>query len=257
MVLRPEGRAELQEALQGGKVREDIYILRRLHHGNEDDALSPVRVEPAPDLPPTETVLTRVPPGEPRAPEPRPEPRARKHKTPPLVTYTFSAPPTAGPDDLPSLIRWFLSHDPLVPNNLQVLEEAHRILCGAKDSRTYERHLAQIIADDLRTYDSPELLEEHLSLLTTVYARTLRAFRRLGSQRPYLQSPVELPEGERQEMWELSLKIGLTATRLRVEGWVYQLRYGVPPTMRKAPGRRRSGPRMPDDPGIRAKTTHD
>jgi hypothetical protein len=158
-----------------------------------------------------------------------------------LATYAFSVPPSAGVEDLPSLIRWFLSHDPLLPNNLKVLEEAYRILYGDHDSCTYERHLARTIADDLRIYDSPDLLQEHLILLTTVYARTLQALRRLGSDQPDLQSPADLPEPARQEMWELCLRIGLAATRLRVEGWIYERQYGAPPNVQKGASRRRSG----------------
>ncbi|MFQ5960966.1 MAG: hypothetical protein ACE5MG_06190, partial [Candidatus Methylomirabilales bacterium] len=233
MVLRPEGMAELHEALQGAKIREDIYILRRLHHGNEDDGTSvtrasPAEVEPVPASPPPERILTRPPAEEDRIPPDKPESRRRKQKTHSLMAYAFAAPPAAGPDDLPSLIHWFLSHDPLLPNNLEVLEEAHRILYGAHDSSTYERYLARTITDDLRTYDSPDLLQEHLILLTTVYARTLQALRMLGSHHPHLQSPADLPENEQQEMWELCLRIGLTATRLRVEGWIYQVQYGEP-----------------------------
>lgn len=237
MVLRPEGMAELHQALQGAKVREDIYILRRLHRGNEDE----VKVESLPPPPPVERVLTSPPAEETRPPTHKPESRRRNEKTQNLMTYAFPTPPSAGPDDLPSLIRWFLNYDPLLPNNLEVLEEAHRLHHGPQDSWTYERHLTSAIADDLRTYDSPDLLQEHLILLTTVYARTLHALRRLGSQQRNFRSPADLPEPERQEMWELCLRIGLTATRLRVEGWVYQLQYGAAPSVKKVASRHRAG----------------
>jgi hypothetical protein len=169
------------------------------------------------------------------------------------MAYDFAAPPAADPDDLPPLIRWFLSHDPLLPNNLEVLEGAHRIVCGAHDSSTYERYLARTITDDLRTYDSPDLLREHLILLTTVYARTLRALRMLESHHPLLQSPADLPEPAQQEMWELCHRIGLTATRLRVEGWIYQVQYGEPLDVKKPASRRRSGSRAQEEPGAPAR----
>lgn len=262
MVLRPEGMGELHEALQGAKIREDIYILRRLHHGDEDDGISvtqasPAAVEPVPGSPPREQGLTRPLAEETGRPRDKPESRKRKHKTHTLMAYAFAAPPAAGPDDLPSLIRWFLTHDPLLPNNLEVLEEAHRILYGAHDSSTYEHSLARTIAADLRTYDSPDLLQGHLILLTTVYARTLQALRILGSHHPHLQSPADLPEPQQQEMWELSLRIGLTATRLRVEGWIYQVQYGEPPDVKKAASRHRPGLQAQEDRGAPARASRE
>jgi hypothetical protein len=155
------------------------------------------------------------------------------------MTYAFSVPPSAGPENLPSLIRWFLNHDRLIPNNLDILDEAHRILYGGEGSWTYERHLARAIADDLRTYDSSDLLQEHLILLTTVYARTLQELLSLGPDQQALRSPTDLPESERQRMWDLCLRFGLTATRLRVEGWIYQLTYGEPPSVKKPTIKRR------------------
>lgn len=252
MVLRPEGMAELHEALQGAKIREDIYILRRLHHGNEDDGMSvtrasPAQVEAVSAPPPAERLLARPPTEEHRLPTDKPASRRRKQKTHSLMSYGFAAPPAAGPDDLPSLIHWFLRHDPLLPNNLEVLDEAHRILYGAHDSSTYERYLVRTITDDLRTYDSPDLLQEHLILLTTVYARTLQALRILGFHHPHLQSPADLPEPAQQEMWELCLRIGLTATRLRVEGWIYQVQHGEPPAVKKGASRPGSGSRAQAD----------
>ncbi len=262
MVLRPEGMADLHEVLQGGKVREDIYILRRLHHGTEEDATSivnasPAQIEPPPPPPPTETVLTRPPAEAVKRPAQKLPPRRKKHRTRHLMTYAFSAPPPAGPEDLPSLIRWFLSHDPLLPNNLHILEEGHRILHGSQNNWTYERHLAQIIADDLRTYDSPDLLQEHLILLTTAYARTLQALRKLGSHHPNLQSPADLPEPERQQMWQLCVRIGLTATRLRVEGWIYQLHHAVPSNAQKPEVRRREDLGVQKDREVHARATHE
>jgi hypothetical protein len=142
------------------------------------------------------------------------------------MTYAFATDPSTGLDDLPSLIRWFLKNDRLLPNNLEILEEALRVLHGSEDGRPYARHLAETIADDLRTYDSPELLQAHLTLLTTVHARTLDALRTLASPYPDLRSPADLPEPEKQKMWGLCFTLGLTATRLRVEGWIYRSRYG-------------------------------
>src|SRR3990172_1858245 len=107
-----------------------------------------------------------------------------------LCTMRFPRAPPAAPDALPSPTRWSLKTDRLLPNNLEILEEAHRIHHGPEDGWTYERHLASTIADDLRTYDSPELLQGHLTLLTTVYARTLEALRTLASPYPNLRSPA-------------------------------------------------------------------
>lgn len=235
MVLRPEGMAELHRALQGTKVREDIYILRNLHRGNEEQVFPPgqdsLPHSPSPlASPPREQVPARPAAKGTSLPDHKPKPPSREKKTQGLMTYAFSAspPPYTGPEDLPTFIRWFLNHDPLIPNNLEILEEAHRILYGGQDSWTYERHLAWAIADDLRTYDSPHLLQEHLILLTTVYARTLQVLHKVGSHQPKLQSPADLPESQRQEIWELCLRLGLTATRLRVEGWIYRLRCGEP-----------------------------
>lgn len=262
MVLRPEGMGELHEALQGARIREDIYILRRLHHGNEDDGISvtqasPTAVGPVPAPPSRERVLTRPLAEETRRPRDKRESHKLQQKTHTLMAYAFAAPPAAGPDDLPSLIRWFLTHDPLLPNNLEVLEAAHRIVHGAHDSSTYEHHLARTIAADLRTYDSPDLLQGHLILLTTVYARTLQALRNLGSHHPHLQSPADLPEPQQQEMWELCLRIGLTATRVRVEGWIYQVQYGGPPDANKTASRRRAGSQAQEGHGTPARASRE
>jgi len=235
MVLRPEGMAELHEALQGTKVREDIYILRRLHRGGEEDVTSS-----APPRPPRGTEPPVPVSGDSaRAPAPAAQPRTERTTPQGLMAYTFSTLPPAGPGDLPALIRWFLDHDPLIPNNLEILEEAHRILCGAEDGLTYERHLGRTIADDLRIYDSRELLEQHLTLLTTVYARTLQTLRARASQLPRFRSPVDLPEPERRKMWASCFTLGLTATRLRVEGWIYRLKHGELPTVEKVAPKRR------------------
>lgn len=256
MVLRPEGMADLQQALQGQKIREDIYILRKLHDGHDEDVI-PVREPCAPPSAPPAlparsvqldlshcTAVPSAPPGDVTTPPPRKSaPRTRRPPPQPLMTYAFAGDPPAGLDDLPSLIRWFLKNDRLLPNNLEILAEAHRIHYGLEDGWTYERHLASTIADDLRTYDSPELLQGHLTLLTTVYARTLEALRTLASPYPYLRTPADLPEGERHKMWGLCLTLGLTATRLRVEGWTYQSRYGAFLDITMDTAKRRSGAR--------------
>ncbi|MFQ5990164.1 MAG: hypothetical protein ACE5K9_09640 [Candidatus Methylomirabilales bacterium] len=235
--------AELHQTLQGAKVRDDIYILRKLHDGNEDVVISPAQA-PAQEIkeqPPSSSAgrVSASPAEGSRLPTHKPEPQSRKQKTQDLMTYSFPTPPSAGPDDLRSLIRWFLNHDRLIPNNLEILEEAHRILYGVEHGLTYERHLASSIADDLRTYNSRDLMQEHLILLTTVYARTLQDLLTLGSHEQNLQSPTDLPQPERQKMWELCLRFGLTATRLRVEGWIYQLHHGEPPSVKKPPTKRR------------------
>jgi hypothetical protein len=256
MVLRPEGMAELHHTLQGAKIREDIYILRKLHRGGEED-MAPSTAAPGPPPEPS----PRRPPDSPTRPlrgtePPAPmsgdttrvsaraaEPRTSGSTPQGLLAYTFATLPSAGPEDLPGLIRWFLSHDPLIPNNLDILQEAYQSLSGVQAGWTYEGHLARTIADDLRIYDSPDLLPEHLGLLTTAYARTLHAIRTRASKRPALRSPAELPDAERHEMWELCFTLGLTATRLRVEGWIYQQRHGAPPTVEKVVSKRRTGTR--------------
>lgn len=231
MVLRPEGMAELQEALQGAKVREDVYILRRLHHGSEEDGVlvthaAASRSAPVSFSPRGPEVATSPPEDETGVPPHTATPQRQDQKAP-------------GPQDLPALIRWFLHHDRNIPNNLAMLEDGYRILYRDGRNWTYERHLAWVIGDDLRTYDSRDLLEEHLTLLTTVYARTVQALRSLGADRPGLRSPTELPEEKQQEMWRLCLQLGLTATRLRVEGWIYQERYGEPLKVKKMKPKRR------------------
>lgn len=215
MVLRPGGMAELQEALQGAKVREDVYILRRLHHGSEEEGV-------------VVTKVTTSPPAEKTAfASHAPTPQSQEQGAP-------------SPENLPALVRWFLNHDRNIPNNLAMLQDAYRILDRDGRHGTYERHLVWIIGDDLRTYDSRDLLEDHLTLLTTVYARTVHALRSLGADRPGLRSPTELPEEKQQEMWKLCLQLGLTATRLRVEGWIYQERYDEPLRIRRSKPKRRS-----------------
>lgn len=245
IVLRPEGMAELHRTLQGAKVREDIYILRKLHQGDQGDVISSSH-DPPPQfgsLPSSATaggIPARPPAERTRIPTGKPDSRSRTQRTQGAMTYALPTSPSVGLEDLPSLIRWFLNHDRHTPNNLEILEEAYRIRYGAEDSRTYERHLAWTIADDLCSYNSADLLQEHLILLTTIYARTLQALRRLGPHQIDPRSSDAFPEPDRQEMWELCLRLGLTATRLRVEGWIYQLQYGEPPNIEKVNSKRRS-----------------
>jgi hypothetical protein len=82
-----------------------------------------------------------------------------------------------------------------------------------------------------------------LALLTTVYARTLDALRTLASPYPNLRSPADLPDPERQKMWGLCLTLGLTASRLRVEGWMYRARYGESLDVTTDAAKRRSAAR--------------
>ncbi|MFQ5847340.1 MAG: hypothetical protein ACE5IQ_06640 [Candidatus Methylomirabilales bacterium] len=251
--------AALQQTLQGAKVREDVYILRQLHHG-DGEGTTLLAYDPPPESgsPPSSPHATEVPPApsgqETGPPRRTPKPRRQQQEIQPEpMASAFSAEPplSVGPEDLPALIRWFLNHDRSIPNNLAVLEEAHRIVDGGEHHWTYERRLAWVIADDLRTYDSPEVLQEHLALLTTVYARTIQALRRLGSHHPGLRSPADLPEAEQREMWELCRRLGFTATRLRVESWIYRRRHGEPPSVKPHTPQRRSsvrayaGPRNP------------
>jgi hypothetical protein len=228
MVLRPEGMADLHQALQGSRVRQDIYILRNLHRGDDNGVVLLPASAPAATPPPA------APPGA--------ESIKREQKTttlqpqPGLLTYSFSSPPPActGPQDLPPLVEWFLRHDPVIPNNLEVLEEAHRKVQDHEPKLAYQHHLILAITDDLRTYDTQELLQKHLALLTTAYARTLHAFRDFASRYPEFTTPDSIPEPDRHRIWELCVNIGLIATRLRVGGWIYQERYGEFPLLKRA-----------------------
>jgi hypothetical protein len=229
--------ADLHQALQGSRVRQDIYILRNLHRGDDEGVVLLPTSEQSRTPPPTVSPEANSIEREQQTPPPDPKPRLRSGEGQGhgLLTYSFASPPPActSLQDLPPLVEWFLRQDPLIPNNLEVLEEAHRKIHDRQPQLPYQHHLTLAITDDLRTYDTQELLQKHLALLTTAYARTLHAFRDLASRYPGLDTPDRIPEPDRHRIWELCVSIGLIATRLRVEGWIYQERYGVTPLAKK------------------------
>lgn len=247
MVLRPEGMAALHESLQGGRIPQDIYILRNLHPGDKDSLIVPAEggVERPGPLPGTEGAaqLPKQAAGprgssEEVAPSPEPEGRQAPVASAPasrgqpanFLNYTFASPPPtyAGPASLDGLLEWFLQHDPLTPNNLPVLEEAHRVVSGPTPALTYRQSLRLTLREDLEVFDDTTLLAEHLRLLTTTYARALQRLRTLNQERPGGGQPHTLPSAQERTFWSLCHILGTVATRLRLEGWVIRSCYGEP-----------------------------
>ena len=257
MVFRPEGAAELREFLGGGRIPADVYLLRKMQA--EDPNTGPVVLEPpvAPSpSPPTEPAVPQAP--APVLPEPvasqesdlavdalpsPPEPPAVAEAPavatlePPrsetnsqrgargwkgaLSLLRFDQPlppPTHSVDEAPALLTWMLERDPIIPNNLELLETIHAgtFRDGPAAPLGYQQHLLLQIADDLLLHPTQETLNAHLGLLAAGYRRAAGTYH-VATQKG--------EDGRDAALWQMAS----TASRLRVEAWVFRTRYGVSP----------------------------
>jgi hypothetical protein len=113
---------------------------------------------------------------------------------------------------------WMLERDPVIPNNLELLETIHAGVFrdGSAANLAYQQHLLIQIIDDLWLHSTQETLNTHLGLLAAGYRRAAGAY----------HAAAQKGEKERNvALW----KMASTASRLRVEAWLYRTRYGVAP----------------------------
>jgi hypothetical protein len=123
-------------------------------------------------------------------------------------------------DEVPALFKWLLERDPVIPNNIELLERIHARAFpnGPGPTLGYEQHVLLLIADDLLLHPTQETLAEHLALLAEAYRRAAVT---------YYATAEKEQAGASIALWEMSS----IASRLRVEAWVHHTRHGVPPQL--------------------------
>jgi hypothetical protein len=268
LVIRPEGSADLRAHLRGARIPTDVYLLRKMQV--EDPNTGPVvrlppeasAALPAPrpvaaasaaasaNTPPRSTTVdpangpALTPAGaQPLAPPnpagATPAPRGTTDDLPKRPVWTgvhslvkFEAPlppPAQTVEDIPTLYQWMLARDPLIPNNLELLDGIHARVFpnGPAANIKYEQHILLLISDDLILHPTRETLGNHLVLLTAAYRRAAGAYH-TTAEKGQIEASVAL--------WQMSS----TASRLRLEAWVYHTRYGGPPEIIRPPRPRRS-----------------
>lgn len=270
MVFRPEGAADLREHLRGGRVPADVYLLRKMQVEDPNTGPvvreSPVVViSPPPAAEPEAPAPAALSAPEPASPQihdlaavPAP-PASKPASAAPapvveavesprgetdaastarawmwahsLLTFEPPLPPPAhSADDAPALLTWMLERDPVIPNNLELLETIHAgsFRDGPAAHLGYQQHLLIQIADDLLLHPTRQTLDQHLALLAAAYRRAAGAY--------HMASPKG--EDERNAMlWQMAS----IASRLRMEGWVFRTRYGVAPETTRPRRSRASG----------------
>ncbi|MFI5340931.1 MAG: hypothetical protein ACHQ7N_13970 [Candidatus Methylomirabilales bacterium] len=237
MVFRPEGAADLREFLRGGRIPTDVYLLRKMQV--EDPNTGPV-VRESPVVPGPPPAAEPVVPQAPASSLPKPaaaqapvvetveSPRSETEAGPGTRAWkgTLSLlrfdppfpPPTHSADEAPALLTWMLERDPIIPNNLELLETIHAgtFQDGAAAHLGYQQHLLIQIADDLLLHPTRETLEAHLGLLAAGYRRAAGT---------YHAATIKGEDDKNAALWQMAS----TASRLRVEVWVFRTRYGVAP----------------------------
>jgi hypothetical protein len=261
MVFRPEGAAALREFLQGARVPADVYLLRKMQT-NDPNAGPVTRVAPPPvtaESAPAPTVLppeiptevaapeieipsVPLPPAIPEAlPRERPAPAAQKPASPHgrngrfrsrpksgmegFLTFATPLPPVAcSIADVPALFAWMLDRDPLIPNHLGRLQTIHaEVFRGAPAERLgYVEHIQLQVADDLLLHTTEEALGFHLAHLATAYRRAAEEY--------HLAENGDDPGVSNRALWEMAS----AASRIRLEAWVYHVRYGETPRLPSA-----------------------
>lgn len=267
LVIRPEGAADLREHLRGARIPTDVYLLRKMQvedpdtgpvvRVSENNPISPRTigpVAPRPAAPPPSD--PPPPPPTENLPVPSPSPPTPQAATHPAVSEaaglpqgeTESAargrawvgvyslvkfdpplpPPTHSVEETPALLAWMLERDPVIPNNTELLEAIHANTFRDEPAARlgYEQHLLLQIADDLALHPTQETLGTHLTLLAAAYRRAAGAYHAAAHKGQDEANP---------SLWQMSS----TASRLRVEAWVYRTRHGVPPEI-IPPGRARA-----------------
>ncbi len=250
LVIRPEGAADLRAHLRGARIPTDVYLLRKMQA--EDPNAGPVVRLPAdslsaPPVAPGSSAGTTSPGklvdsvigpalATPEARHPAPSypaavtggPRGKTDALPKvrawtgvhsLVKFDPPLPPRAqAVEAIPALFKWMLERDPVIPNNLELLEGIHARVFpnGPAENLGYERHVLLLITDDLLLHPTKETLADNLGRLGAAYRRAAGAY----------HATAEKDQGEATAaLWQMSN----VATRLRVEAWVYHTRHGVPP----------------------------
>jgi hypothetical protein len=244
MVFRPEGVSALREYLQGARIPTDVYLLRRLQ--SQDPDAGPVTVAPAPaaEAPPLDTAPPL--PEAPASPAPPPSasvapplaaPAPDAAAAPPplasggsglgakqgvdgLLQFRDPLPPAASrPAEVAELYAWMLDHDPVIPNNLQVLQAIHGAVFSQSPFRRlgYEHHVALLVADDAALFASAEAHSVLLGQLAAAYRRASEAYRMAG----------EDESAANRALWEMAS----LATRLRLGAWIFSTRYGQSPEL--------------------------
>jgi hypothetical protein len=257
MVIRPEGAAALREYLRGGRVPADVYLLRKMQTEDPntgpvvrvagDAPASAPAVESSarpPELPTPSDPLSAqaqdpVAHSVPSAPEPHvttstpttdiaglPQPDTEVRPRPRAWTGVYSLlkfdpplpPPALSVEDTPALLAWMLERDPLIPNNIELLEIIHAAVYrnGPAAQLGYTHHVLLQIADDLLLHPAQETLGKHLGLMASAYRRAAGAYHAAADKAQEETYPA---------LWQMASM----ASRLRVEAWVYRTRYGVPP----------------------------
>jgi hypothetical protein len=260
MIFRPDGVAALREYLRGGRIPADVYLLRKMQ-AKDPDTGPVVRESPAvtgPPPPAVESDVRQAPAAS--APEPAasrnsdvaaasapsPSVPAAAVEVPALKTvelplsqpdiepgargwkgaqslFRFGPPfppPTHSTNEAPALLTWMLERDPVIPNNLELLETLHAetFQDGPAVVLGYQQHLLIQIADDLLLHPNQEALDTHLGLLAAAYRRAAGA---------YHAADPKAEVGRSAALWQMAS----TASRLRVEAWVFRTRYGVAPNI--------------------------
>jgi len=129
-------------------------------------------------------------------------------------------PPANSADDVAALLTWMLDRDPVIPNNLELLESIYaEIFQGGPARRlTYQEHLLIQIADDLLLHSNRETLGTHLSLLVAAYRRAAGAYHAAAHKQA---------DERNAALWQMASM----ASRLRLEAWVFRTRYGMVPNI--------------------------
>jgi hypothetical protein len=142
-------------------------------------------------------------------------------------------PPTHSADDTPALLTWMLERDSIIPNNTELLEAIHAgtFRDGPAAQLEYQQHVLLQIADDLLLHPTRETLGTHLTVLAAAYRRAAGA---------YHSATDKKQEAANAALWQMAS----TASRLRVEAWVYRTRHGVPPEITRP--RRPRAPTIPE-----------
>jgi hypothetical protein len=149
-----------------------------------------------------------------------PQPRAQGRAGVELL-LEFKAPlppPTRSIEEASPLFVWMLDQDPIIPNNLDRLQDIHTVVFRDKPAGhlTYEQHILLQVADDLALHSTRESMDLHLKALAAGYRRAVGAYH------------IAARRGEHEAdgaLWQMANM----ASRLRVEAWIYQTRHGVPP----------------------------
>lgn len=245
MVFRPEGAAALRQHLRGKRIPADVYLRRKMQSVDPD--LGPVVSVPPEERPAAPPAAVPPPPPRPAPPvdarhqppaasRPRPEPSTTEGAPPRRVGVRSLAefeaplpPPARTGDEVPALFTWMLEHDALIPNNLSRLEAIHAaVFSGGPAARLdYREHVLLSVLDDLALHEMREALQAHLDVLAGAYRRAAVSYGR-GS------------DGKPDDLNGVLWRMASLASRIRLEAWLYQSRYGAPPPLLEPARRPRS-----------------